>query len=167
MRTRFVFPLLVYLFMGSQWAQAQALFSTGFEAPSYTLGNLSGQGGWFMYNLSNAANAQVENTTVNSGSQAVSVTAAPSTVAMPLQTVTFSASGIVDASIFMYMGNTGTAWSPLCFFYSSTNPGLCLGVSAFGFAYVNNGSTASSVLPQCLSALGTLFACTLILALTR
>jgi hypothetical protein len=56
----------VALFAGS--VRADILYQTGFESPTYSVGNLAGQDGWFL------GNGQVENTTVLSGSQALSTT---------------------------------------------------------------------------------------------
>ena len=49
-------------------ARAETVFSTGFEPPGYATGQLAGQNGWF-----NDTNAFVQNSTVESGLQAVSV----------------------------------------------------------------------------------------------
>ena len=49
-------------------AQATTVFSTGFEPPGYSTGQLAGQAGWF-----NAPNAFVQTTSVESGLQGVSV----------------------------------------------------------------------------------------------
>jgi hypothetical protein len=51
-------------------AQAGTLYSTGFENPPFTLGNLVGQDGWQEFQ---STNVQVENTVVFAGQQAVSV----------------------------------------------------------------------------------------------
>jgi hypothetical protein len=65
-------PLAAMAFLttlGSVSAQAGVVYQTGFEPPLYSVGPLNGQDGW-----GNASSdVQVETTTVQSGSQAVSV----------------------------------------------------------------------------------------------
>jgi len=54
---------------------ASTILSTGFEQPTFTTGNLQGQGGWVTAGAGTST-AVVENTIVNTGSQAVQVTKA-------------------------------------------------------------------------------------------
>ncbi len=62
-------------------ALAATLFdSGGFEGPAYSLGNLAGQNGWNgVFPAANTGVAQVENTVVSSGSQAVQMSGGSST----------------------------------------------------------------------------------------
>jgi hypothetical protein len=50
-------------------AHAEVLYSTGFEAPNFSLGSIDGQDGW--YRLANQPS--IQNTTVHSGNQAVQI----------------------------------------------------------------------------------------------
>jgi hypothetical protein len=62
----YAFLPFVSAFLLTPALNAETLFSTGFEPPSYTLGALNGQNGW-----TNTATPVVENTVVFAGSQAV------------------------------------------------------------------------------------------------
>jgi hypothetical protein len=57
---------------------ASTILTTGFEAPTFTTGNLQGQGGWVSAGAGTST-AVVQNSIVNSGSQAVTVTKAATT----------------------------------------------------------------------------------------
>ncbi|MCE9619989.1 MAG: hypothetical protein K8R92_08765 [Planctomycetes bacterium] len=50
-------------------AQAEVLYSTGFEAPDYSLGSIDGQDGWHLWE----AAPIIQNATVHSGNQAVQI----------------------------------------------------------------------------------------------
>ncbi|MFO0908913.1 MAG: PEP-CTERM sorting domain-containing protein [Isosphaeraceae bacterium] len=54
-------------------ARAQVIYSTGFEAPTFTTGTLSGQGGWTVLGPTNLT--VVENTFASTGTQAVRINA--------------------------------------------------------------------------------------------
>jgi hypothetical protein len=62
----YAFLPLVSAFLLTPALNAETLFSTGFEPPSYTLGTLNGQNGW-----TNSSTPVVENTVAFAGSQAV------------------------------------------------------------------------------------------------
>jgi dockerin type I repeat protein len=62
-------------FAANQCLAASTVVSTGFEPPTFTTGNLQGQGGWVTAGAG-ASTAVVQNSIVNSGSQAVQVTKA-------------------------------------------------------------------------------------------
>lgn len=70
-------PMLVLLFLLPTCilpANAVPLYTTGFENPPFTLGNLAGQDGWAISATGpSVATTLVENTVVESGGQAVSV----------------------------------------------------------------------------------------------
>jgi hypothetical protein len=69
MTIRSVMSLLLIGVVGSIASAQTTLFnSNGFEAPGYTLGNLSGQNTWF---IDGTASYSVQNTVVAGGSQAV------------------------------------------------------------------------------------------------
>jgi hypothetical protein len=55
-------------------ARAGVIYATGFEPPSFTVGPINGQSGWFVFSASGQVNDPViETTLVKSGLQAVSV----------------------------------------------------------------------------------------------
>jgi len=77
-------------------SNAATLFdSFGFEAPTYSLGNLSGQNGWDFFG---PGAATVQNTVVNGGSQAVQLSGAASTWHWPNLGYTPGAGEIVRVS---------------------------------------------------------------------
>jgi hypothetical protein len=91
-------------------ARADTLYQTGFESPTYTVGALDSQDGWF-----NAATATVQNTTVFAGQQAATFSSAglsaqdlaihnvTNTITAPDQIITISGEFQVSAT-------DGTVW---------------------------------------------------------
>lgn len=73
---------------GAPVRAAQTVYSTGFESPAYSAGPLAGQNGWF-----GAANAFVQTSTVESGSQAVSVAPGAAGQYVTFQPVSYNSVG--------------------------------------------------------------------------
>ena len=102
-------------------AYGSVLFSTGFEPPTYTPGNIAGQDGWAEFNPTDSFDA-VQTTFVKSGSQAAWV--------IPVQTSTvqtgmfhsnFSNAPLIDlsADIFLASSSTQNEWQ-----FAGLGPGL-------------------------------------------
>lgn len=81
--------ILLGLTVTASWADV--VFSTGFEAPDYSLGALGGQDHW----TSNGTTALVEDTLVHSGTQAMQI---PAISSNPGQTDVFRAGPAIDTS---------------------------------------------------------------------
>lgn len=58
-------------------AQATIIYSTGFESPTFTTGNLDGQNGWDGHSFATASAAKVQTAVTHAGSQAVAIDASP------------------------------------------------------------------------------------------
>jgi hypothetical protein len=66
--------IICSLFVVSGSTQAAALYATGFEPPSFVVGSINGQNGWFVLSESaQQADPVIETTLVKSGLQAVSI----------------------------------------------------------------------------------------------
>jgi hypothetical protein len=85
-------------------AHAGTIYSTGFENPPFTLGNLVGQDGWQEFN---STSVLVENTLVYAGSQAVSVDGSSPNQSGPFHN-DFSAGPLVALSAYIYLSSSGT-----------------------------------------------------------
>ncbi len=110
---------------------AATLYSTGFEPPDYTTGQLDGQNGWF-----NDPNAFVQTSTVESGTQAVSVIANTTGQHLVGQAVRYDSAGNSDQILTISTGfqltlGTDVFWEAL---YAS-------GVGGFISQVLVNGST--------------------------
>lgn len=68
--------LAIVLCWVSAAAQAAVVYSKGFEAPTYVLGNLNLQDGWDGHTYAVPSAAKVQNSVVHSGTQAVRIDAA-------------------------------------------------------------------------------------------
>lgn len=58
-------------------AQATVVYSTGFESPAFTIGNLDGQNGWDGHTYGNPSAAKVQTGVTHAGSQAVKIDSGP------------------------------------------------------------------------------------------
>ena len=90
---------------------ATTIFSTGFEPPAYTTGQVSGQDGW-----SGSTTPVVENTTVFAGSQAVAEnTTGVSSQVVVDQPLSYNATGqtLVESVEFMEGSGTQPGWLAL------------------------------------------------------
>jgi hypothetical protein len=58
-------------------AQASVIYSTGFESPTFSTGNLDGQNGWDGHTYGTASAATVQTATAHAGSQAVQIDSTP------------------------------------------------------------------------------------------
>jgi hypothetical protein len=97
-------------------AHAAAVYSTGFESPGYTTGQLAGQNGWF-----SATNAYVQSSTVESGSQAASVDSTSTGQHVTAQSVSYDSAGNPDQLVtistdFQFTGSANTIWEALTAF---------------------------------------------------
>ena len=108
-------------------ASAASLYSTGFEAPTFSLGALNGQGGW----VSADTTATVENTVVYAGAQAVSARGTDFTY-YPYGPITPTAP--ITVSMAFETTDTGLVFSN---FVVGDSPGFA-GITA-GLALENNG----------------------------
>jgi hypothetical protein len=90
-------------------AYGSTIFATGFEGPSYTLGNLTGQDGWSMFGPTTAT---VQSAVVKSGSQAVAVAGSgASGQSGPYRSNASSAQLIeLSADIFLTDTNNNGSW---------------------------------------------------------
>lgn len=85
-------------------AHAGTVYSTGFENPPFELGSLAGQDGWEFFG---ADNAQVEDTVVWAGSQAVSVDGSAAVQSGPWHNDS-STSATVELSASLYLGRSSS-----------------------------------------------------------
>ncbi len=134
--------VVVVLIAANPLFAQHTLFSTGFEAPTYSIRGLTGQDSWYAFSNANAGNSQVQTTVVRTGSQAVSVNASGA-AGYSQHELTYSDSGtnkIVEASILLNMGSLGTSWNGPCLIArSDSDPTLgCLSVSTAGFPSITN-----------------------------
>jgi hypothetical protein len=83
-------------------AHAGTLYSTGFEGPTYTTGNLAGQDGWAIFG---SHTTLVENTLVKSGLQAVSVDGSGTGQSGPYRS-DFSTGPLVSLSADIYIASS-------------------------------------------------------------
>ncbi len=89
-------------------SQAGTLYSTGFENPPFTLGNLVGQDGWQEFQTTSV---QVENSVVYAGQQAVSVDGSFNGQSGPYHQDA-SAGPVVELSAWLYLASSSnqTSW---------------------------------------------------------
>jgi hypothetical protein len=90
---------------------ASTLYSTGFETPTFNTGQLAGQNGWT--DDGNASHITVENTFVNTGSQAVQFSASGASgqtgVFLADNYVVPAASPVITMTVDYYRASGGTA----------------------------------------------------------
>lgn len=99
--------------------QGATLFdSLGFEAPTYTLGALGGQNGWF---TDGTGVGTVQNTFVQSGSQAVRLSGASTTWHYPDLSYTPGAGEIVSISAGIAFGSSASATKNFGYFLDAYN----------------------------------------------
>jgi hypothetical protein len=98
---------------------AGALYSTGFESPTFTTGEIAGQNGWAVFGPSAAA--QVESGVAESGSQAVEVLPSlASGQTGPYYSLSTSATEIeMSAYIYLASSSNQSIWQ-----FAATGPGL-------------------------------------------
>lgn len=91
-------------------AGAQVLYSTGFEAPTFSTGPLAGQGGWGVFGT--AAAVQVQNTFVHTGTQAVAVIPAlAASQTGPFRALVTTAPIVLQsADIYLASSSTQSPW---------------------------------------------------------
>ncbi len=89
-------------------SQAGTLYSTGFENPPFTLGNLVGQDGWQEFQ---STSVQVENSVVYAGQQAVSVDGSFNGQSGPYH-YDPTAGPVVELSAWLYLASSSsqTSW---------------------------------------------------------
>jgi uncharacterized repeat protein (TIGR01451 family) len=107
------------------------LYSTGFENPPFTLGNLSGQDGWQVSSvcgLTGPTTGLVENTLVQSGSQAVSVDGSVTCQSGPYHSDS-STGPLVELSAGIYIASSSnqTQWQ-----FAGLGPGLAPFIGGVG-----------------------------------
>jgi hypothetical protein len=106
-------------------ASAASIFSTGFEPPTYSLGNLSGQDGWSIFNPADSFDT-VQNVNVKSGTQAAFVGTNQVGTAQTgmFHTDTLSGSPLIDfnADLYIYSSSTESEWQ-----FAGINPGQFIG----------------------------------------
>ncbi len=90
--------------------QAAVLYSTGFEAPTFTTGPIAGQDSWATYGTSSAV--QVEGTVAKTGTQAVEVIPSLATGQSGPYRTTQTTGPFVDlsADIYLASSSTETSW---------------------------------------------------------
>jgi len=110
---------------------AGTLYSTGFENPPFTLGNLSGQDGWqasSVCGLTGPATGLVENTLVQSGSQAVSVDGSVTCQSGPYHSDSSTGPLIeLSAGIYIASSSSQTQWQ-----FAGLGPGLAPFIGGVG-----------------------------------
>ncbi len=108
--TRALFPVLATLIAGSALpvAHAGTLYSTGFEAPTFTIGPIAGQDGW---NVFGPGNPFVESFLSDTGSQAVFVDGNEASQTGPYH-IDVTTGPIIDlsADIAIFTSTTQTEW---------------------------------------------------------
>ena len=98
--------------------QAGVIYSTGFENPPFTTGNLTGQDGWQVFG---AGTPQVETTLVKSGTQAVEVQGNTGGQTGPFHSDATSATMVdLSADIYLASGTSQSEWQ----FAGLGGPGL-------------------------------------------
>ena len=93
-------------------ANGAVVYSTGFEAPTFTLGNIAGQDGWALFNPLASFNA-VQNTFVKSGSQAAWVIPIPTSTVQTGMFHSASPTGPLinlSADIFLASSSSQNDW---------------------------------------------------------
>jgi len=111
-------------------AVAGTLYSTGFENPPFTLGNLSGQDGWQVSSVCAPVSATVlvENTLVQSGSQAVSVGGSVSCQSGPYHSDSSTGPLVeLSAGIYIATSSSQTQWQ-----FAGLGPGLAPFIGGVG-----------------------------------
>jgi PEP-CTERM motif-containing protein len=112
------------LVLAASSAQAATLYTTGFEAPTFTTGPIAGQDGWTQFGTPAAA-AQVESAFAKTGSQAVEVIPALATTPVtgqtgPVKTVGTAATIVQQsADIFLASSSSQSEWQ-----FATLGPGL-------------------------------------------
>ncbi len=115
----------------SALAAPGTLYSTGFENPPFTLGNLAGQDGWQVSSvcgLTGPATGLVENTLVQSGSQAVSVDGSVTCQSGPYHSDSSTGPLIeLSAGIYIASSSSQTQWQ-----FAGLGPGLAPFIGGVG-----------------------------------
>jgi hypothetical protein len=123
-------------------AFAGSIFSTGFESPTYTVGNLGSQGGWAEFNPSDSFQT-VETGTVNSGLQAVYVGTNQTATAQSgiYHTDTLSGGPLIDlsADLYIFSSTTESGWQ-----FAGTGAVSTLTPFIGGFDLSSTGSLGTS-----------------------
>jgi hypothetical protein len=101
-------------------ATASTIYSTGFESPTFTEGNIDGQDGWKVVNPDNPPfYYQVETFNVKSGSQAVIVRPQHSGLQTGVYHSDTAAGPIIDLAADLYLTGGNTWWQ-----FAGLGPGL-------------------------------------------
>ena len=98
---------LASLIFTSTAAFGGQIFSTGFEAPTYTIGAINGQNGWQLYNPAFSLD-NVESTLVDSGSQAAWIIPTSAGQSGMYHTDTASGSPLIDLNADLYIASSST-----------------------------------------------------------
>ncbi len=116
-------------------ARAETVFSTGFEPPGYATGQLAGQNGWV-----SDPNAFVQNSTVESGLQAVSVSADTTGQHVTSQAVSYNSVGNPNQLVTISTGfELSAVGSPLYWEALTTS-----GNTGFISQFLVNGETGQA-----------------------
>ena len=101
-------PAACGLLLFANQASAGVLYSTGFEAPTFTIGPIAGQDGWSVFG---PGVSTVENFDADSGSQALFVDGSTATQSGPFHEDTTTASEVeLMGDIFLASSSTQTEW---------------------------------------------------------
>jgi len=151
-----VLMIAVLAQVGAACSLAADLLTTSFDSPDYTLGNfytspnIVAQHQWVPFLTTGVPNAQIENTVVHSGNQAVSVSGAGFTASNDDTSIYHilgysdsNAAKAVDASIYMNEANFKTTWVPVALRSFNNTFIASIAISSAGVA-VTNGTAFSS-----------------------
>jgi hypothetical protein len=151
-----VLRIAVLALAGAACSLGADLLTTSFDASEYTLGNfytspnVVAQHQWVPYLTTGVPNAQIENTVVHSGNQAVSVNGAAFTASNDDTAVYhllgYNDSGnekALDAAIYMNEANFNTTWVPVAVRSFNNTFIASIAVSPAG-ATVTNGTAFSN-----------------------
>ena len=107
---------------GAEAVHAAPVYTTGFEASTFSPGPIAGQGGWAVFSASGQPNlAQIQTSVVKSGSQAVGVSGSAAGQTGPYYGLTISSPGVLDVSgdIYYTTAAANDSWQ-----FGVTGPGL-------------------------------------------
>jgi hypothetical protein len=131
------------LLMGSGVVRAGIIYQTGFESPTYSVGTLAGQDGW----TDTSGAAQIETSTVNSGSQAMSADISPSDFidhSLAYDSTTNPAATVKLQIAFQVQGNTQNQAEGLSVFGDG---GFIAQIYALNGDFHLGTATAAGILP--------------------
>jgi hypothetical protein len=124
-------------------ASAASIFSSGFEPPTYSIGNISGQDGWSIFNPPGSFDT-VQNSVVKSGAQAafVGTNQTGSGQSGMFHTDTLTGGPLIDlnADLFIFSSSTESGWQ-----FAGTGGGLAPFIGGFDLTPGGPSDTISAI----------------------